>query len=104
MHILNFVRAGKAWQGGHPAKGTRAMTTEAVKNEIIPVNYAEIDEFAERVLAFRNEQEDATTFTRYRLRQGVYGQRQDDAQMMRVKIPGGIVSAEQLEALGTIAR
>ncbi|HTE84105.1 MAG TPA: nitrite/sulfite reductase [Dehalococcoidia bacterium] len=80
------------------------MTTEAVRNEIIPVDYAEIDEFAGRVLAFRNEQEDPTEFTRYRLRQGVYGQRQDDAQMMRVKIPGGIVSAEQLEGLGAIAR
>src|SRR5712692_3742000 len=80
------------------------MTTEAVKNEIIPVDYGEIDEFAKRVLAFRNEQEDATEFTRYRLRQGVYGQRQDDVQMIRVKIPGGIVSAEQLEALGWVAR
>jgi sulfite reductase beta subunit-like hemoprotein len=80
------------------------MTTEAVQNEIIPVNYAEIDEFAQRVLAFRNDQEAADVFTRYRLRQGVYGQRQEDAQMMRVKIPGGIVSAEQLDALAVIAR
>jgi len=80
------------------------MTTEAVRNEIVPVNYAEIDEFANRVLAFRNEQEAPDVFTRYRLRLGVYGQRQDDAQMMRVKLPGGIVSAEQLEVLGRIAR
>ena len=79
------------------------MTTE-VRNEIIPVNYAEIDEFAGRVLAFRNEQENPDDFTRYRLRLGVYGQRQEDAQMMRIKHPGGIVSAEQLEALGEIAR
>jgi sulfite reductase beta subunit-like hemoprotein len=80
------------------------MTTEAARNEIIPVNYAEIDEFAERVVAFRNEQEAPDAFTRYRLRLGVYGQRQDDAQMMRVKIPGGIVSAEQLDVLGRVAR
>ena len=80
------------------------MTTEAVRNEIVPVNYAEIDEFADRVLAFRNEQEAPDVFTRYRLRLGVYGQRQDDAQMMRVKLPGGIVSSEQLEVLGRIAR
>jgi sulfite reductase beta subunit-like hemoprotein len=80
------------------------MTTEAVRNEIIPVNYVEIDEFAERVLGFRNEQEAMDVFTRYRLRLGVYGQRQEDAQMMRVKIPGGIVAADQLEALAKIAR
>jgi sulfite reductase beta subunit-like hemoprotein len=79
------------------------MTTEAVKNEIIPVNYAEIDEFAKRVLAFRNEQEEPDVFTRYRLRLGVYGQRQEDSQMMRVKIPGGIVSSDQIEVLGRIA-
>ena len=80
------------------------MTTEAIQNEIIPVNYGEIDDFAQRVAGFRDEQEDPTAFTRYRLRLGVYGQRQDDAQMMRVKIPGGIVDAEQLEVLGRIAR
>jgi sulfite reductase beta subunit-like hemoprotein len=80
------------------------MTTEAVQNEIIPVNYTEIDEFAARVLAFRNQQEESDTFTRFRLRQGVYGQRQEDAQMMRIKIPGGIVSSEQLESLASIAR
>jgi sulfite reductase (ferredoxin) len=80
------------------------MTTEAVQNNIIPVNYAEIDEFAERVLAFRNAEEAADVFTRYRLRLGVYGQRQDDAQMFRVKIPGGTVTAEQLDVLGLVAR
>src|SRR5579875_3878091 len=80
------------------------MTTEALRNEIIPVNYVEIDEFHDRVLAFRNAQENPDVFTRYRLRLGVYGQRQDDAQMTRVKIPGGIVSAEQLEALARVAR
>ncbi len=80
------------------------MTTEAVQNEIIPVNYTEIDEFHDRVLSFRNGQEAIDTFTRYRLRLGVYGQRQDDAQMMRVKIPGGIVTAEQVDVLARIAR
>ena len=79
------------------------MTTETIRNEVIPVNYAEIDEFAGRVLAFRAEQENPDDFTRYRLRLGVYGQRQNDEQMMRVKIPGGIVSSEQLEVLGEIA-
>jgi sulfite reductase beta subunit-like hemoprotein len=105
-YILNFVRSARRSRGNQvqQTRRRRTMTTEAVKNEIIPVNYAEIDEFHDRVLGFRNEQEAADQFTRYRLRLGVYGQRQEDAQMMRVKIPGGIVSAEQLEVLGRIAR
>ena len=39
----------------------------------------------------------------FRLRMGVYGQRQPDAQMFRVKIPGGLLRSDQLEALAEIA-
>jgi len=34
----------------------------------------------------------------------VYGQRQPEAQMVRVKVPLGILTAAQLEALGQVAR
>ena len=39
----------------------------------------------------------------FRLRQGVYGQRQADVQMIRVKIPGGILTTESMNGLGEIA-
>ena len=42
-------------------------------------------------------------FTEFRLRHGVYGQRQAGTQMMRIKIPMGCLSAEQLEGLADIA-
>ncbi|MEM7233518.1 MAG: nitrite/sulfite reductase, partial [Planctomycetota bacterium] len=42
-------------------------------------------------------------FTEFRLRHGVYGQRQAGTQMIRIKIPMGCLSAEQLEALADIA-
>src|SRR3989442_12264682 len=35
---------------------------------------------------------------------GIYGQRQDDVQMIRVKIPQGILSGDQLRRLGRVAR
>ena len=41
-------------------------------------------------------------FMAFRLRLGVYGQRQPDAQMLRIKIPGGLIHAGQLEALAEI--
>ena len=41
---------------------------------------------------------------KFRLLRGTYGQRQDaDAQMLRVKIPQGILDAAQLEALADVA-
>src|SRR4029078_9231748 len=39
----------------------------------------------------------------FRLLNGVYGQRQDGFQMIRAKIPGGITTPAQLEALAEIA-
>jgi sulfite reductase beta subunit-like hemoprotein len=40
----------------------------------------------------------------FRLVRGTYGQRQsDDAQMLRVKIPQGVLTADQLEALADVA-
>src|SRR6202000_1946840 len=37
-------------------------------------------------------------FIKFRLKQGVYGQRQPDVQMIRVKLPFGGVTPEQMEA------
>ena len=41
-------------------------------------------------------------FIMYRLVRGVYGQRQADVQMMRVKIPAGAMTADQLDAFGEV--
>ena len=46
---------------------------------------------------------DEKIFTEFRLRHGVYGQRQDRVQMQRIKIPMGRFSAEQFRALADIA-
>ncbi|HZU77893.1 MAG TPA: nitrite/sulfite reductase, partial [Dehalococcoidia bacterium] len=69
---------------------------------IIPVSEEEIDFLEEQIHAFRRG-ENTDTFLPMRLREGVYGQRQMDAQMIRVKIPGGLLTAEQLDALGEYA-
>lgn len=42
-------------------------------------------------------------FLEFRLRHGVYGQRQDGVQMQRIKIPMGILNAEQLARLADLA-
>ena len=70
---------------------------------IIPFMEDEIQRFDAEVDRFRTGELDNTVFTPFRLRQGVYGQRQADVQMIRVKLPGGIISAEMLDCFGDIA-
>ena len=48
-------------------------------------------------------QVEETLFTEFRLRHGVYGQRDDRSQMIRVKIPFGGFTATQLEMLADVA-
>ncbi|HEY4364116.1 MAG TPA: nitrite/sulfite reductase [Bryobacteraceae bacterium] len=42
-------------------------------------------------------------FRAFRLRRGVYGQRQDGVQMIRTKVPGGLLTADQMRRLGRVA-
>ena len=80
------------------------MTTTAKKiPSIIQYKDEEIKDYEEKVQDFRNEQITDADFMSFRLKLGVYGQRQPDAQMFRVKIPGGLLHADQLDALAEIA-
>jgi sulfite reductase beta subunit-like hemoprotein len=69
---------------------------------VIPYLEDEVERFEGEAEAFRAGERDNAQFTPFRLRQGIYGQRQADVQMVRVKIPGGILTPEALEGLGTI--
>jgi sulfite reductase (ferredoxin) len=71
---------------------------EDVPGHVIPILEREFDDFdneAEKYLAGQTEE---TEFIGFRLKQGVYGQRQADVQMIRTKLPWGGVSPEQMEA------
>lgn len=74
-----------------------------VPGHVLPILEREFDDFdneAQRFLAGRIEEE---KFIGFRLKQGVYGQRQPDVQMIRVKLPFGGVTPEQMEAFGDLA-
>ena len=70
---------------------------------IIPFMDEEVGRLEDESAAFVAGERDNTVFTPFRLRQGVYGQRQADVQMIRVKIPGGILTPESMEGLGVVA-
>ena len=75
---------------------------ENVPGHVIPILEREFDDFkteAERFLAGDIAEND---FIKFRLRQGVYGQRQPDVQMVRVKLPFGGITPEQLEAFADV--
>ena len=69
---------------------------------VIPYMEQEVISLEEEIRAFRAGERETSQFMPFRLRQGVYGQRQADVQMLRVKIPGGILTPESLEALGKL--
>ncbi len=62
----------------------------------------EINRFEQAIAAFNAGEVDADRFTSVRLQQGVYGQRQQGVNMLRIKIPGGRLNAEQLEAVADV--
>ena len=67
---------------------------------IIPFMDDEIVRLEEESAKFVAGELENSEFTPFRLKQGVYGQRQADVQMIRIKLPGGIVTSEAMEALG----
>jgi sulfite reductase (NADPH) hemoprotein beta-component len=67
-------------------------------------NEAEIDEFARTLAQFEAGEITADQWRAFRLVRGTYGQRQaEDAQMLRVKMPQGILTGPQLHAMADVA-
>src|SRR5437762_7651457 len=67
-------------------------------------NEAEIDDFVATLDRFERGELTPDKWRAFRLVRGTYGQRQtQDAQMVRVKIPQGVLASEQLEALADVA-
>ena len=65
---------------------------------------ADIDEFARVLDQFERGEIGPDQWRAFRLVRGTYGQRQaEDAQMLRVKIPQGVLTGAQLEALADVA-
>jgi sulfite reductase beta subunit-like hemoprotein len=88
---------------GRKGSLTNPEVYENVPGHIIPIIEREFDDFDTRAEGFLAGQESEDQFIGFRLKQGVYGQRQPDVQMIRVKLPFGGVTPEQMEAFGEVA-
>src|SRR5437764_8357967 len=63
----------------------------------------EIESFRQKAEAFLAGEITEDAFRPFRLKHGIYGQRQAGVQMVRCKIPGGLLTAAQVERLAKIA-
>jgi sulfite reductase (ferredoxin) len=92
-------------QSKAPARTGSLENPEVVENvpgHVIPILEREFDDFdteSTRYLKGGLTEED---FIKFRLKQGVYGQRQPDVQMIRVKLPMGGVTPDQLDAFADV--
>jgi sulfite reductase beta subunit-like hemoprotein len=69
-----------------------------VPGHVIPILRREFDDFKTEATRFLAGEKPEEEFIKFRLKQGVYGQRQPDVQMIRVKLPFGGITPEQMEA------
>jgi sulfite reductase (ferredoxin) len=63
----------------------------------------EIDRFETAAKKFLAGEIDPDVFKRFRLKQGIYGQRQPGVQMVRIKIPFGDIDSAQLRAIAHVS-
>jgi sulfite reductase beta subunit-like hemoprotein len=75
---------------------------ENVPGHVIPVLQREFDDFDTESTRFLKGELQEDDFIKFRLKQGVYGQRQPDVQMVRVKLPMGGVTPDQLDAFADV--
>lgn len=78
-------------------------TTSVAPGRLGFARHQDVDLFVARLEAFERGELSADEWRSFRLLNGVYGQRQDGVNMIRAKLPGGIITVPQLIALADVA-
>ena len=73
-----------------------------VPGHVIPILADEFEDFDHEADRFLEGELAEDQFIGFRLKQGVYGQRQPDVQMVRVKLPLGGVTPEQMDSFAEV--
>jgi sulfite reductase beta subunit-like hemoprotein len=103
MEPVTASESGQLTKSGGRGSLESPEIYENVPGHIIPILEREFDDFDSRAGEFLSGAEDEGSFIPFRLKQGVYGQRQEARQMIRVKLPLGGVNPDQLDAFADIA-
>src|SRR3982075_993689 len=92
-------------KGHGSARAGSLENTEVLENipgHVIPILEREFDDFDTESTRFLKGEVEGDDFIKFRLKQGVYGQRQPDVQMVRVKLPMGGVTPDQLDTFAAV--
>jgi sulfite reductase (ferredoxin) len=100
-HELDVVKKNQKGKG-KVGSLSNPEVYENVPGHVIPILEREFDDFDNEAAKFLDGQTPEDKFIGFRLKQGVYGQRQPDVQMIRVKLPMGGVNPEQMEAFAGV--
>ena len=87
---------------GRPGSLDNPEVHQDVPGHIIPILEREFEDFETEATKFLDGQTPENEFIGFRLKQGVYGQRQAGVQMMRIKLPFGGITPEQMEAFADV--
>ncbi|MBJ7355536.1 MAG: nitrite/sulfite reductase [Thermoleophilaceae bacterium] len=76
---------------------------ENVPGHVIPIIAQEFEDFESEADKFLDGNIEESQYIGFRLKQGVYGQRQPGVNMTRVKLPFGGITADQMDAFGDVS-
>jgi sulfite reductase (ferredoxin) len=87
---------------GRPGTLDNPEVVKDVPGHIIPILEREFEDFETEATKFLDGETPEDEFIGFRLKQGVYGQRQPGVQMIRIKLPFGGITPEQMEAFADV--
>src|ERR1700674_2244800 len=93
---------GKQQRGKGRGSLENPETYENVPGHVIPILEREFDDFDTEAARFLQGETPEDQFIGFRLKQVVYGQRQAERQMIRVKLPFGGINPAQMEAFADV--
>lgn len=79
------------------------MSELQLPSNISPEAKYDIQDLHEKIQSFERGEADEEKFRSFRLSRGVYGQRQEGVQMIRIKLPFGRMNAEQFIRIADVA-
>src|SRR3979411_3305181 len=99
------LATAKTDASGHTPRTGSLENPEVVENvpgHVIPILEREFDDFDTESTRFLKGALEENDFIKFRLHQGVYGQRQPDVQMIRGQLPMGGVTPDQVDAFASV--
>jgi len=100
-HKLDVVKKDQKGKGPRGSLENPEVYEE-VPGHFIPAIEREFDDFDTEAAKFLRGETPEDKYIGFRLKQGVYGQRQPDVQMIRVKLPMGGVTPDQMDAFASV--